>query len=122
MWQDEHIPLVQEEVSVTAALKEIGDKGKGIVGVVAKNGALKGVITDGDIRRFFTAHKTSHGKKAKDAMTRKPKAVGESTSLLDALTLMESHRITNLFVLGAKRQPIGLIHIPRYFTRFVIMT
>ncbi len=45
------IPLVQEDTLMKEALFEITAKGLGVTGVCDAGGALKGVITDGDLRR-----------------------------------------------------------------------
>lgn len=111
MVTDDSVPMILEEATLVDTLKEITKKRKGIVGVISKRGALCGVITDGDVRRFFIKNTTAKGVQARDAMTHKPKSVGEETSLLDALSLMEENEITNLFVVNSKKEPVGLIHI-----------
>jgi arabinose-5-phosphate isomerase len=99
-----HTPL--HETLVT-----MGVIGKGIVAVVDDAGSLVGSITDGDIRRFIVMYGTSEGKRALDVMSREPKSIEQTQSLKDALVIMESHKITSLFVVDESGRPQGVIHI-----------
>ncbi len=51
MHAGEAIPLVREDTLMKEALFVITAKGLGVTGVCDSSGALKGVITDGDLRR-----------------------------------------------------------------------
>ena len=47
------MPLVAEDTPMSDALIEISQKGFGVVGVTGPDGALAGIITDGDLRRHM---------------------------------------------------------------------
>jgi arabinose-5-phosphate isomerase len=84
----------------------------GVVGVTDKNGALVGIITDGDLRRHIHANPMDH--KASDVMTKNPRTIASGTLAAEALAQMNDARITCLFVLdeeGGGRKPMGLITI-----------
>lgn len=111
MATDTAVPLVASIASLSHALQEMSDKRLGVVGVVNKKGALVGIITDGDVRRFVLAHGTTRGKTAADAMTKRPKTVSDTASLKETLEIMERHKITTLFVVDEKKCPMGIIHL-----------
>lgn len=101
------------QVSVSALLKdaigEIERTRSGIVGIT-KSGRLAGVITDGDIRRFVAKYGSIKGREASVCMTKRPKTISKDATLADALHLMETFKITALFV-TAGGSVAGLIHI-----------
>ncbi len=101
------LPLVASSAPVTQALAAITAGGMGCVGVV-EGEALVGVITDGDVRRKLSPS-TFEGT-ARNLMTADPKTIPADSSLADALAVMNTGKITALFVVdGAK--PVGLVHI-----------
>jgi arabinose-5-phosphate isomerase len=109
MHSGSNLPLVAPETPMAEAIIEMTRKSYGIAGVI-KDGALIGVVTDGDLRRH--ADDLLHGT-AGDVMTPDPKVVQEGTLCEDALAILEEYRITALFVTAhdAPDRPVGLIHI-----------
>lgn len=103
------LPLVKSADRVSTVLKEITRRKLGVTGVTDK-GKLTGIITDGDIRRWLLKGGDPENDIAKKIMTRSPKTISTSSSLKEALTLMEKYKITTLFVLD-KGKPAGIIHI-----------
>jgi arabinose-5-phosphate isomerase len=86
-------------------------KGFGCVGIINQNGALVGVITDGDLRRHMGADLMN--KSAVDVMTANPSTVSKETMLAQALALLNKKTITSLFVVetDTTAKPCGIIHI-----------
>lgn len=114
MQRDAQVPIVAEDAPFREALTVMSAKHKGatgIVGVTGARGALVGVVTDGDVRRFMAHGIPSGTTRIKELMTKRPKLINEDASLAEALHLMETHRITGLFVVDGKRRPVGLLHI-----------
>lgn len=105
------VPRVRESDSFLDALNEMTAKKLGVTAVTDARGAVTGAVTDGDIRRFVLKKKSVEAAKAKDAMTAKPKCIGENETLEAALVLMEAHKITSLFVTAAKNKLVGVIHL-----------
>ena len=108
MKRNEEIPLVHQDQKMSEAILVMTSKGQGCVGVTSKKGILKGIITDGDLRRNMTKDLLS--KKVTDIMTAKPKTLEPETSVTEALKLMNSQSITNYFITKNK-YPIGIIHL-----------
>ncbi|MET0183087.1 MAG: KpsF/GutQ family sugar-phosphate isomerase [Caulobacterales bacterium] len=101
------LPLVAPDAPIGEALKAMGLKRLGSVGVV-DHGKFVGMITDGDLRRRL-ADKTI-GDTAGAVMTANPKVISPDASLADAMALLNQFEINVLFVVehGA---PIGVIHL-----------
>ncbi len=108
MHRSAEVPLIDTAAPMSEALLEISQKGFGVVGVV-ENGGLKGIITDGDLRRHMTG---LLDRKAGEVMTRDPRTIAPDALAETALALMNERKITCLFVLDPPSdQPVGILHI-----------
>lgn len=105
------LPFVKEKTSFLDILKEINEKRLGVTGVLDSKNKLIGIITDGDIRRALMRNFNISSMLAGDIMTRTPKCILDSDSLECALSLMEKHKITQLFMVDKGNKPLGIIHI-----------
>ena len=108
MKRKEEIPLVDQDQNMSEAILVMTSKGQGCVGVTSNKGILKGIITDGDLRRNMSKDLLS--KKVTDIMTVKPKTLKPETSVTEAINLMNSQSITNYFITKNK-YPVGIIHL-----------
>ena len=57
---------------------------------------LKGIVTDGDLRRHMSPNLLK--KKVTEIMTKNPKTLSIKTSVNDAVKLMNEQSITNYFI------------------------
>ena len=105
------VPKIGKDAPFEKALNEMTRAKGGIVAVTDTKGSLAGVITDGDIRRFVSVHRSIEGKLAAHGMTKSPKTASEGDTLAQALKRMETHKITALFVIDGAGKPVGLLHI-----------
>lgn len=106
------VPIVREETGMREVILEMTGKRLGATSVVDETGALVGIITDGDLRRAFQRDPQILTKAARDAMSRNPKTIRQDELAVKALEMMESHAITQLFVVdGQQRRPSGIIHL-----------
>ena len=77
---------------------------------VLEHGHLKGIITDGDLRRMLEKT-TDFGKiTARDIMTTSPKTIDPDTLVVNALSLMRKNNITQLLVTDKDRY-LGVLHL-----------
>lgn len=92
------------------ALIEISQKGFGVVGVTGAEGALVGIITDGDLRRHMEGL-LDHS--AADVMTKAPTTIAPDALAEEAVAVMNARKITCLFVVDPQSGPeaLGLLHI-----------
>jgi arabinose-5-phosphate isomerase len=111
MKQGRHLPIIEENQPLKEALQVISHKKLGVTAVVNKEGRMKGIITDGDIRRWILAGGEPASSEAGDVMTRSPKTILSHETLKKALICMERYKITTLFVVDAQRVLKGVLHI-----------
>lgn len=107
------VPTVATDTPMRDALFVITSKGLGITGVVDGDGALLGVITDGDLRRALGRGVDILALPAAELMGRNPKRIKRGELAAKALQRMEEHSITSLFVFEGDddQQPVGIIHL-----------
>jgi len=107
------IPLAGEDAAMADILLTMASGRMGCVGIVDGNGALVGIVTDGDIRRHAMGDGAGIGAyRAGQIMTRGPQTVRPGQLAAEALAVMTDRKITQLFVRdeGASA-PLGVIHI-----------
>lgn len=107
-------PVVSGDTTVQEALFVITDKGLGAVSVIAADGTMQGVLTDGDIRRGLSKGVDFLQRPVTELMTRQPKTITKDKLAAQALHIMESNHpkpITVLPVIDADNKVIGLLHM-----------
>lgn len=104
------LPVVDENINFIDAVKIISDKKLGCAYILNPDKTLKGVITDGDIRRILLKHSDINNLKVKDVMVLNPKSVSTDDLAAKALSIMEKFSITSLGVVENNKL-IGIIHI-----------
>ena len=107
----EDIPLVKSGDTVAAALLEISKKGLGMTGIVNEQGTLCGVFTDGDLRRILDARIDLHSARVDDVMTQGGKTTQQDQLAVEALNLMEAHKINALMVIDSEQKPVGAFNM-----------
>ena len=107
------IPFVNENLLMKYALKKISKKGLGALIVKNKKNITIGILTDGDIKRLAQKFKNFQELKIKSVMKKNPISVDKNTLAAQALSIMNSKKITSLCVHAGnqKNKTIGIIHI-----------
>ena len=115
------LPLVEDTAPVIAAITELSAKGFGITGITG-NGALVGVITDGDVRRYLernadaTMQGALHDTTASEIMTQGSVTLTPRMIAGEAQAILQSKRIQAAFVVDGS-EPIGLVTMLRLLNR-----
>ncbi len=102
------LPVVPATAALSEAIIEMTSKRFGVTGIVDEEGALVGVLTDGDLRRAF-ARGFVNGP-VTDVMGRHPRSIGPTALAVEVMAFMNEARITSIFVVEDQK-PIGLIHL-----------
>jgi len=110
MHSGDRLPLVELNTPMPHVLVTMTEKRLGMAGVVDEHGELIGIITDGDLRRH--ARTVVFGTAA-DVMTDAPRTIARTARVQEALEMMNTHRITVLFVVDERqpRIPLGAVQI-----------
>ena len=103
-------PRVHMMASVRQAIVEISSKRLGMTAVMDEFDNLKGIITDGDLRRKLERLENISDMKAEEIMSVNPKTVSGDTMAIEALNMMRQYSITQLIVLEDGRYA-GVIHL-----------
>jgi arabinose-5-phosphate isomerase len=111
MLSGERVPKVNQNLKLTEALHEIDQKGFGATLVVDEAGVLKGIFTDGDLRRCLRKYSSIQDKIVMEVMTASPYAIGPESLASQALEFMEQKAITVLPVVDAQQKVLGIIHL-----------
>lgn len=114
MHKGEDNPVILETASVKDALFVMTDKGLGAVSVVDGAGQLKGLMTDGDVRRGLNQGTDFLNHPVGEVMTAHPLVITQGKLAAEALHLMDEHRphpITVLPVVDENGRSVGMIHV-----------
>jgi arabinose-5-phosphate isomerase len=105
------LPVVDDHVSVRDAVGELNAGGLGLVAIVDGRMILKGVFTDGDVRRLVCADGLDMDRPVAEVMTVSPRraVVGESSA--HVLDVMEHNEITVLPVVREDGGLAGMVHL-----------
>ena len=107
------IPFVNENLKMKDALRILSNKKLGILIVQDKKKATKGIITDGQIRRFNQKNLNLQAIKVKKVMTKNPISIDKDALAARALSIMNAKKITSLCVYNKKNKykTIGVLHV-----------
>src|SRR6201996_9495038 len=107
----EAIPKVAPEATLAEGVMEMTRKGLGMTAVVDSGNRVLGVFTDGDLRRAWDRAADVHGTLMEEVMTRAAKRVQAGTLAVEAMLLMETHRITSLIVVDTDDVLVGALNV-----------
>ena len=106
----EQKPMVDPEMSVQNTIFNISANRLGATVVIAEDGSISGIITDGDVRRMVERGGDLSTLKARDIMSSHPKMIDIDELAVNAFRIMESNKITSVVVTENGRYA-GLVHI-----------
>lgn len=101
--------IVREGSSLKQAIVEMSAKGLSMVIIVDENNRLKGIVTDGDLRRMLERGIDVYNETVDNVMTKPPKWIDEREMAVNALQRMTDMRITGMPVLDAEEKVVGAI-------------
>jgi len=111
MHTGDDIPVVAPSTPMADVIFEMSSKKLGIT-TVQQDGRLRGVISDGDLRRLLEREGgAALSKTAGDAMNARPRTIASSELAARALAILEERKITSLIVVDAEQKVEGVIHL-----------
>lgn len=105
------LPMVSDQATVGEALSALDAGGLGLVAVVSPDKRLKGVLSDGDVRRMAASGLLNTKEAVSSVMTTRPQFVELKSSAAQAMNIMEVRQVTVLPVLDVLGRPVGMIHL-----------
>ncbi|WP_440697965.1 KpsF/GutQ family sugar-phosphate isomerase [Candidatus Pelagibacter sp. HIMB1709] len=107
------IPFIDENLNMKKGLQILSKKKLGFLLIQDKQKRTKGIITDGQVRRFNEKKENLFNVSAKEIMTKNPISIDKDSLAVKALSLMNEKKITSLCVHNKKNKlkTIGILHI-----------
>jgi arabinose-5-phosphate isomerase len=104
-------PQVLPTDSVPTIISEITSKRLGATAVIAPDGKLQGIITDGDLRRMLTTHTDFLQITANDILHKAPKTINNNELAIKALGIMRQYNISQLIAVDENNTYMGMVHL-----------
>ena len=104
-------PIVEAAARMPDVIHEMSDKRLGMTCIVDSLGRLIGIFTDGDLRRLMQASADVLALTAEDVMKRNPRTIRRDMLAVEALKIMETHKITSVVVAGDDGTVEGVVHL-----------
>lgn len=102
-------PMVGSKTPISEVIVEMTTKRLGATAVI-DDGEIKGMITDGDLRRMLQVQVDYSKQTAAGIMNATPKTITHDTLLVDALNMMRMNNITQVLVTN-NGDYVGVIHL-----------
>ncbi len=111
MHAGEAAPIVRVSTPMADVFHEMSSKRLGMTCVVDAEDRLMGVFTDGDLRRLMSRTPNVLSLTAGEAMTPRPFTISRELLAVEALRIMETHKITSVVVVDGQRSVEGVVHL-----------
>jgi len=111
MHSGDEVPVVSTRTQMTDVIFEMSSKKLGMT-TVQDAGILRGVISDGDLRRLLEREGgAALSRSAGEAMNAKPRTIAPQDLAATALAILEERKITSLVVVDATQKVQGVLHL-----------
>jgi arabinose-5-phosphate isomerase len=114
------LPTVLPTTRLPDAILEISRGGIGMTAVLGADRRVIGVVTDGDLRRAFARNLDLRTLAVSDIMGWKPRTIGPDRLAVEAVEMMEQHKINQLPVVDDAGLLIGALNMHDLFQAKVI--
>ncbi len=111
MHSGDALPVVPLGTSLKDALLEMTRKGLGMTAVLAADGTLAGIFTDGDLRRTLDRSLDLAGLSIDDVMHPQPRTIAANLLATEAAKEMELRKINGLLVVDEHGRLIGALNM-----------
>jgi sugar isomerase, kpsF/gutQ family len=98
MHSGDALPAVAEGTPLKTAVVAMSEKSLGMLAVIDQEGSLKGIFTDGDLRRLLETRDTLAGLTVDEIMKPNPVTIAPDKLAAEAAKLMQQKRIGGLLV------------------------
>jgi arabinose-5-phosphate isomerase len=114
------VPVAAPTTALVAAIMAMSRGGLGLIAIVDENDKIIGIFTDGDLRRAVERGIDLHATEVADVMTPQPRTITAQRLAVEAVELMERHRINGLLVVDAAGHLQGALNMHDLFRAKVI--
>ncbi len=111
MHVEEQIPSVLESAFISDALLEMTEKKLGMTAIVNEQNQVRGIFTDGDLRRMLARNLNIHSTRITEVMTSQCALINDTILAAEAMRIMEQKKINALIVVNDTQQVIGALNM-----------
>jgi len=111
MHSGDELPVVRLDTPFADLIVCMSEKGLGMVAVADEAGYLKGIFTDGDLRRLFQQQRDLSGLTAQAVMGAHPKTITPNRLATEALKTMQQNRVNGLPVCDEAGRLLGALNM-----------
>ena len=112
--------VILDGSSLRNAIIEMSSKGLSMVTIIDENKRLKGIITDGDLRRMLERGVDVYNETVTNVMTKSPKWIDYREMAINALQKMNDLKITGMPVLNQEREVVGSVLMQDIFKTGIV--
>jgi arabinose-5-phosphate isomerase len=116
----DQLPSVKPDETVRDALFQLTAKRMGMTAIVDEESRVKGIFTDGDLRRVLERDGDFRNLSIGSVMTPHPRTIGPDRLAVEAVELMERYRINQLLVVDEAGRLVGALNMHDLFSKKVI--
>ena len=112
--------VIPEGSTLRSAIVEMSSKGLSMVTIVDRKKQLRGIVTDGDLRRMLERGVDVYNETIDNVMTKNPKWIDERELAVNALQVMSNMKITCMPVLNEQYEVVGSILMQDIFKAGIV--
>jgi arabinose-5-phosphate isomerase len=120
MRKGDEIPSVTRSATFSEAMLEMSQKRMGMTAVVDAKQRVLGIFTDGDLRRALDRLGDIRKAKITDVMTLAPRTITPERLAVEAVEIMERHKVNQILVVDAHKKLVGALNMHDLFKAKVI--
>jgi arabinose-5-phosphate isomerase len=109
------LPKVAETATLKETVQEMSRGRIGMTAVLDAAGRVRGIVTDGDLRRALERITDVTGARVVDVMTSGPRSIRPEALAVEAVEIMENHKVNQLLVVDARGELVGALNIHDLF-------
>src|SRR6185436_19812616 len=120
MRKGEDVPRVRSGSGAAQAVAEITRGRLGMTAVLDADGIVRGIFTDGDLRRALEKGAYADSTSVDRLMTAAPRTIRPEALAVEAVQIMEKHKVNQLLVVDERGALVGALNMHDLFRAKVI--
>ena len=120
MRRGEDIPSVRDSATFKEALLEMSRGRMGMTAVLDADDQVRGIFTDGDLRRALEKVRNFDQTAVTEVMTAGPRSIRPEALAVEAVQMMERHKVNQLLVVDERGRLVGALNMHDLFRAKVI--
>jgi arabinose-5-phosphate isomerase len=114
------LPTVLPDAPLVDVLYVMSSKGLGMAAILAPDGRLLGIYTDGDLRRTLQNGGDIHRLRVQDVMKANPHTIPPERLASEAVKYMQDHKVNGLLVVDGEGRLVGALNMHDLFQAGVL--